>query len=174
MKSATVNSVSNDSAASSGAFTKRLLTTMQTAIKRLTGGRRSKLTHLHLSPEGLADLRNFDNTAVDDLTLRNLLVGADIPQLFGTRLVEMEELGAGQEYQNYLVNTLSASMATGDREFVIGLDLKNRDSFVMPVREDLKTFDDPNLHRTGKAGVYGWMYVGFAALDSRRNILGSF
>ena len=174
LKSATVNSVTNDSAASSGAFTKRLLTDMQTAIKRLTGGRRSKLTDLHMSPEAIADLRNFDNTAVDDLTLRNLLGGGDIPSLFGTKLVEMEELGAGQEYQNYLTNTLGASVATGDREFVVGLDLKNRDSFVMPVREDMKTFDAPELHRDGKAGVYGWMFVGFAALDSRRNILGSF
>ena len=50
LKSASVNSVSSDSAATSGAFTKRLVTGMMTDIVRLTGGRGSKLTHIYVSP----------------------------------------------------------------------------------------------------------------------------
>jgi hypothetical protein len=42
----------------------------------------------------------------------------------------------------------------------------------MPVREEMQMFDDPTLHRSAKAGVYGWMEIGFAALDTRRAVLG--
>lgn len=169
------NAVSNDSAASSGVFTKKLLTTLMTAIKRLTGGRGSRVTDLYLSPEAVADIRNFSYTDVDEVTLRNLLITPEdgVPQFFGVRLHELQELGVGQEYQTYLVDTVGASMAAGDDEFVVALDLKNRDSFVMPVREDMKMFDDPALHRSMRAGVYGWMEIGFAALDTRRALLGS-
>ncbi len=94
-------------------------------------------------------------------------------RIYGVNIHEIQELGASQEYQTYLATTLSISMGASDLEFVVGLDLSNRDSFVMPVREEMKMFDDPALHRQARAGVYGWMEIGFAALDSRRAILGS-
>ena len=171
------NSVVNDSAAAAGTFTKPLLTGMQTAMKRLTGNRDGKLTDLFLSPEAIADIRNFSDTVVDDATLRALINhdGEDpLPSLFGVMLHEIDELGVGQEYQTYLTGTVGASLAGGgDTEFCVGLDLGRRDSFVMPVREDMAMFDDQALHRSGKAGVYGWMELGFACLDNRRAILGS-
>ena len=176
LKCASENSVSQDTSASSGVFTKPLLTTMQTAMKRLTGNRDGKLTDLFLSPEAIADIRNFSDTVVDDATLR-MLINHDgeepLPSLFGVRLHELQELGASQEYQTYITSTIGTSLPSGDAEFVVGLDLGRRDSFVMPVREDMEMFDDPTLHRTGKAGVYGWMELGFACLDNRRAILGS-
>jgi len=172
---ASTHTVQNDSSASSGVMSKQLITTLQTAIKRFTGGRNSRVTDLFLSPEAIADIRNFDNTALDDLTLRNLLISGEdgVPQLFGVKLHELQELGVGQEYQTYLTGTLSASLAAGDAEFVVALDLLNRDSFVMPVREDLTMYNDPTLTRKMRAGVFGWMRVGFAALDTRRALLGS-
>jgi hypothetical protein len=175
LQAASTNSVINDAGASSGVFTKKLLLDMMTGIKRLTGGRNSRLTDLYISPEVLADIRNFDNTALDDLTLRNLLTSGEdvIPSLYGVRLHEMQELGVGQEYQDYLENTIGASLAASDDEFVVGWDGMHRDSFVMPIRETMKMFDDPTLHRKAKAGVYGWMEIGFAALDTRRALLGS-
>lgn len=169
------NSVYSDSSATSGVFTKRLLTTLQTSIKRLTGGRNSRVTDLYISPEAMADIRNFAETAVDDVTLRNLVLSPEdsVPQFFGVRIHELQELGASQEYQTYLTGTVGASLAAGDEEFVVALDLLNRDAFVHPVREEMSMFDDPALHRSMRAGVYGWMEVGFAALDTRRVILGS-
>ena len=176
LKAAVAGTAANisDSGATSGIFTKRLLTNLQTGIKRRDGGRNSKLTDLYLSPEAIADIRNFDNTALDDVTLRNLLVAGEdtIPQLYGVRLHEMQELGENQEYNDYIVNTLLRSLTAGDNEFVVGLDLLHRDAFVMPIREQMAMFDDPTLHRSAKAGVYGWMEVGFASLDTRRAILG--
>lgn len=167
-------SVVSDSAAAAGVFTKRLLTSLMTEIKRLTGGRGSRLTDLYLSPEAVADIRNFDNTILDDITLRNILVTPEdgTPQMFGVRLHESPDFGANQDYQDILINDNGVSLGA-DLEFVVGLDLENRDSFVMPVREEMQMFDDPALHRRQRAGVYGWLEVGFATLDNRRVILGS-
>jgi hypothetical protein len=164
-----------DTGAASGVFTKRLLLNLQTAIKRQTSGRNARLTDVYVSPEVLSDIRNFDNTALDDLTLRSLLVAGEdtIPSLYGVRLHELQELGFGQEYQSYIVDTLGTSLPAGDEEFVLGMDLLHRDAFVMPIREEMSMFDDPNLHRSAKAGVYGWMEIGFACLDTRRAFLGS-
>ncbi|MCK5610123.1 hypothetical protein KAR91_50080 [Candidatus Pacearchaeota archaeon] len=175
------NSVVVDSAGTSGVYSKRLTTNLQTAIKRLAGGRNSKVTDIYLSPEAIADIRNFDTGSaggqiVDFETLKALL-GTDgfapLPSLFGSRVHELQELGTGQEYQDYLATTLGVSLPTGKEEFCVALDLDHRDSFVMPVRQDMSMFDDPVLHRQMKAGVYGWMEMGMACLDSRRAILGS-
>jgi hypothetical protein len=60
-----------------------------------------------------------------------------------------------------------------DVEVVVGLDLRKRDSFVMPVREEVQIFEDNTLHRQKRAGFYGWAEQGFAVLDNRRVLLGS-
>lgn len=166
------NTVQSDSAASSGAFTRKLITELQTGFKRLTGNRNGKCTDVFVSPEAIASLRNFTYTAVDDVTQRELIKGV-VPVIYGVRLHELQELGYGQEYDDWLLNTAGASKATSDNEFVVALDLSHRDQFVMPIRETMKMFDDPTLHRSAKMGVYGWMELGFAALDSRRALLGS-
>jgi hypothetical protein len=44
----------------------------------------------------------------------------------------------------------------------------------MPMKEQLQVFEDPMLHRQQRAGYYGWAELGFAVLDNRRVILGSF
>lgn len=173
---AAVNSVTSDSAASAGVFSKQLLLNLMAAFKRQTGGRNSRCTDVFLSPEAINDIRAFSDTLVGDLMVRELVqMGEDqIPMLYGVRLHELQELGVGQEYQGYLVNTLGASLASGgDNEFCVAFDLMHRDSFVMPVREDMQTFDNPALHRSCEMGVYGWLEVGFACLDGRRVRLGS-
>lgn len=186
LAAATSNAVQSDSAAAAGVFTTRLLVNLQTAIKRLTGGRNSVVTDLYLSPEALGDIRalsaftvdNSDDAVmrVDPETVKQVIFqsGDQYPALFGVKLHELQELGVGQEYQTYLTGTLGASLAGGgDNEFCVALDLKHRDSFVMPVREDMSMFDDPSLHKKARAGIYGWAEIGFCAIDSRRALLGS-
>ena len=56
----------------------------------------------------------------------------------------------------------------------MGLDLGSRDSFIMPVKQEVQIFEDDSLHRHQKAGLYGWAEIGFAVLDNRRVLLGSF
>ena len=174
-----------DSAATAGQFTKRLVSLMKTSMQRLGGGNsasqgRARLTDLFISPEAIEDIRAWGSSDADDFTLREIFVASDDPNtgplasIYGVRLHPITELGVGQEFQDYYSITLADSMGASDEEIVIGLDLQQNDSFVMPVKEELTIFEDENLHRRRKVGFYAWQEQGFAVLDSRRVLLGSF
>ena len=170
-----------DTAAAAGQFTKELVSRLQTSMTRNAGGngQAGRLTDLYLSMEAMEDLRAWDISEIDDVTRREILqsAGANMASLYGSTLHFMTEFGVGQEYQTYLDTTLGRSVTAvdaGDQEFVVGLDLSTNDSFVQPIRQELQTFEDDSLHRQQRAGVYGWMEHGFAVLDNRRVILGTF
>lgn len=177
------NIVVYDSDAGAGQFTKRLVSLMKTVMRRNGGGNstsnnRAQLTDLYLSPEALEDIRNWGVDQVDEVTRREIYVANDgagsLTRVFGVNLHSLDELGEGQEYQLYFENVLGGSMPGSDVEVVVGLDLSKRDSFIMPVREQVQIFEDESLHRQKRAGYYGWAEQGFAVLDNRRVILGSF
>lgn len=170
-----------DADASAGQFTKRLVSLLKSVAIRNGGGngpsvRKSKLTDLWMSPEGIEGMRNWGLDQVDEVTRREIYVAADgtLTRVFGVNLHELYELGENQEYQLFLTSTLGASLASTDVELVIGLDMSVNDSFLMPMKQPITIFDDPNLHRSQRAGVYGWGELGFAVLDNRRVLLGSF
>ena len=177
------NIVVYDSDAGAGQFTKRLVSLMKTVMRRNGGGNstsnnRAQLTDLYLSPEALEDIRNWGVDQVDEVTRREIYVANDgagsLSRVFGVNLRALDELGEGQEYQLYFENILGGSMPGTDVEVVVGLDLSKRDSFIMPVREQVQIFEDESLHRQKRAGYYGWGEQGFAVLDNRRVVLGSF
>lgn len=168
-----------DAAATSGFFTKELINKMKTRQRRRTLN--GMLTDLYVSPEAMEDIRAWADTELDDITRHEIYSGEALNgleptiRIFGVQVHDMRELGVGQEYQLFFTSDLSTSLGGGgDEELVIGLDLSKEDSFLMPVRNELEMFDDPNLHRQGRAGVYGWMEHGFAVLDDRRVLPGSF
>ena len=170
-----------DADATAGQFTKRLVSLMKTVMRRNGGGNtgsisRSKLSDLYLSPEALEDIRNWQVDQIDEITRREIFMAADggVTRLFQVNLHDIDELGESQEYQNFFTNQLSGSLQGSDLELVVGLDLGNRDSFIMPVKQEVQIFEDDNLHRHQKAGLYGWAELGFAVLDNRRVLLGSF
>lgn len=175
------NLVVYDSDAAAGQFTKRLVSLMKTVMRRNGGGNstsinRGKLTDLFVSPEAMEDIRNWNIDQVDEVTRREIYTAADgtVNRIFGVNLQDMDELGEGQEYQLFYTSTLSGSLGpSSDVELVVGLDLTNRDSFVMPIREEVQIFVDDQMHRQKRAGLYGWAELGFAALDNRRILLGS-
>ncbi|MHA2066462.1 MAG: hypothetical protein ACXABY_18990 [Candidatus Thorarchaeota archaeon] len=174
--------VVTDSVAQDGQFTKELVSKMQTAMTRNAGGngQAGKLTDLYMSMEAMEDLRAWDISEIDDVTRRDILTsaGTNLASLYGTTLHFMTEYGVGQEYQLYLTTVLGRAVTAvdaTDEEFVLGLDLSTNDSFVQPIRLELQTFEaGPEMHRKQKAGVYGWMEHGYAVLDNRRVILGTF
>ena len=88
---------------------------------------------------------------------------------------DLDELGEGQEYQAYFTTSLSGTMASGDTEIVVGLDLNgtHKESFVHPIRRELSIWEDNLKHRSGLVGFYGWQESGVSCLDSRRVLLGS-
>ena len=172
-----------DGDATAGMFTKRLVSLMQVTMRRNAGGNtgsanRGRLTDLYVSPEALEDVRNWGLDQVDEVTRREIYIatenGAPITRIFGVNLHDLDELGEGQEYQQFYTTGLSGALQASDLELVVGLDQGASDSFIMPVRETLQVFPDPMLHRQQRVGYYGWMELGFAVLDNRRIILGSF
>jgi hypothetical protein len=170
-----------DGDAANATFSKRLVSLMKTVMRRNGGGNsssinRGQLTDLFLSPEGIEDIRNWGVDEVDPVTRRELITqdGGLLLRIFQVNLHDLDELGEGQEYQNYYTSDLGGTMPGGDVEIVVGLDLRNTDSFVMPVRADVQIFEDDTLHRQRRSGLYGWAEHGFAVLDNRRVLLGSF
>ena len=162
-------------------FSKKLISLMKVAMRRNGGGNstsisRGQLTDAFVSPEAKEDVRNWGVDEVDEIT-RNQLInqeGGLVNRIFQVNLHDLDELGNDQEYQTFYENDLAGTMPSGDVEIVVGLDLSGRDSFVMPVRAGVEIFEDSNLHRERRAGLYGWSEQGFAVLDNRRCIIGSF
>jgi hypothetical protein len=176
------NIVVYDSDAATGQFTKRLVSLMKTVMRRNGGGNsasnnRGQLTDLYVSPEAMEDIRNWGVDQVDELTRREIYVASDnagvLNRVFGINLHDLDELGVGQEYQLFYENVLNGTMPAGDVEICVGLDLRKRDSFIMPIRQEVQIFEDDVLHRQKRAGFYGWAEQGFAVLDNRRVLLGS-
>ena len=172
-----------DADATAGLFSKRLVSLMQTVMRRNSGGNsasagRGRLTDIYLSPEALEDIRNWGIDQIDEVTRREIYNaapdGSVVTRVFGVNLHDLDELGEGQQYQNFFVNDLGGAVQTSDVELVVGLDQSMNDSFVMPVKQQLQVFEDPTLHRQQRAGYYGWAELGFGVLDNRRIILGSF
>ena len=172
-----------DADATRGMFSKRLVSLMQTVMRRNSGGNsastgRGRLTDLYVSPEALEDVRNWGLDQIDEVTRREIYTasegGAPITRIFGVNLHDLDELGVGQEYQTFFTDDLSGAVHGTDDELVVGLDQSSSDSFVMPVKAALQVFEDPALHRQQRAGFYGWAELGFGVLYNRRVILGSF
>jgi hypothetical protein len=174
-----------DSDASAGQFTKRLVSLMKTVMRRNGGGNtaslnRGRLSDVFLSPEALEDIRNWQVDQIDEVTRREIYVAADgggvLTRIFGVNLHDIDELGEGQEYQTFFTDELSGALeASGsDVELIVGLDLQSNDSFIMPMKQEVQVFEDDSLHRHQRAGWYGWAELGFAVLDNRRVLLGSF
>jgi len=181
------NLVSYDDKSTAGLFTKRLVAIMKTVMRRNAGGNstslnQGKLTDLYISPEGLEDIRSWDLSQIDEFTRREIFLAggsgpdgvAALSKIFGVVLHDIDELGVGQEYQGYYEDTLGGTFPDDKVELVVGLDMQNRDSFVMPIRAEVEIFEDPTFHRQRRAGVYGFGEHGFAVLDSRRILLGAF
>tara|TARA_B100000214_G_scaffold244986_1_gene179697 strand:- start:3183 stop:4181 length:999 start_codon:yes stop_codon:yes gene_type:complete len=172
-----------DGDAAAGQFTKRLVSLLKTVMRRNAGGNsgslnRGRLTDLYLSPEALEDIRNWGLDQVDEVTRREIYLasddGAAITRVFGVNLHDMDELGEDQEYQKFFTDQLGGAVESSDKELVVGLDLSASDSFIMPIKQDVQIYEDDTLHRHQRAGFYGWAEIGFAVLDNRRILLGSF
>ena len=169
-----------DSDASAGQFTKRLVSLGKTVMRRNGGGNSTssnsgRLTDIYLSPEALEDIRNWNVDQVDELTRREIFVAEEgngpLSRIFGVNLHTIDELGEGQEFQLFYTSQLSGTLPSGDVEVLVGLDLRKNNAFVMPIDEELQVFEDPELHRQRRAGIYGWQGQGFACCDNRRVVL---
>jgi hypothetical protein len=179
------NIMVSDSNGTQGQFTKRFISLMKLVMRRNAGGNstsinRGKLTHLFLSPEAKEDIRNWGIDQADEFTRREIFLAADgtFDKVYDVALVDIDELGTTQEYEDYYENTVAVlasnkGVASGKLEICVGLDLQKQDSFVMPIREELQVFEDESLHKERRQGWYAWASLGFACLNNSRILLGS-
>lgn len=176
------NAIMQDTQATSGLLSKRLTKLMEIAMARYAGGNatsqsRGKLTDLFMSPEAQADATNWQLTEVDDFTRRQIYIDGELTKIYGINIHQLLELGVGYEFQNYFANNLGGSMpgagAAQKQELIIGLDLSKKDSFKMPIREQVKIMTDNYMARQRRMSMYGYGEWGFAALDVRRVLLGA-
>lgn len=174
------NVVVYDSDAANGLFTKRLVQLMKTTMRRNGGGNagslnRFKLTHIALSPEALEDMRSWGVDQVDEITRREIYTAADgtFSRVFGVNLIDLDEFGEGQEYQNYLVNELGAALVGSDTEFCVGLDLSKSNTFIMAQQRPVTVYEADDLKRQFRQGFYARADLGFGVMDNRALLLGS-
>ena len=176
-----------------GYLSKELINRMIVGFQRL--GR--TLTDLWLSPEDAADIREWTDTDIDQVTRREIFQAAGMGRIWDIALHILPHLGAqgkfninsssssfglfkadaAGDYNDYHLdnpNTVDSDgeVTTVGETQIYGFDMTVNDSLVMPVREEFQTWDDPTLHRHQKQGFYGWEEVGFACLDSRMLGLG--
>jgi len=173
-----------DGDATAGMFSKRVVSLMQTVMRRNAGGNtgssnRGRLTDLYVSPEALEDVRNWGFDQIPDSVRANIYNAAGegpVTNIFGVNLHDLDELGEGQQYQTFFTSStgLAGAVQTADTELIVGLDQSTKDSFIMPMKEGIQVFEDPAMHRLQRTGWYGWAELGFGVLDNRRVILGSF
>lgn len=174
--------IAYDSDAENGSFTPKLISLMKTVVRRNGGGNstsvsRRKLTDLYMSPEAFEDMSSWGLGLVSD-DIRTQIQRSEegaVRGMYGVNFHDLDELGVGQEYQLYYTSTLGGSLAASDEELVIGLDLSQPDkSFIHPVSQEIEITEDENLHRHGLVGFYGSMEGGWAVLDVRYVLAGSF
>lgn len=172
-----------DADAAAGQFTKRLVSLLKLVMRRQAGGNtasgnKGRLTDVYMSPEGIEDIRNWGIDQLDEVSRRAVYTsedgGAPLTRIFGVTLHDLYEFGEGQEYQTYFTSDLSGSLASSDVELVVGIDRGSSDSFIMPMKQEVQVFEDESLHRSQRQGYYGWAEMGFAVLDNRRVISGSY
>ena len=129
-----------------------------------------------MSPEALEDIRNWGVDQVDEITRREIYQAGDdaaaITRIFGVSLHDTDELGEGQEYQLFYSNQLSGTLNGSDKELVVGLDRGANDSFIMPISKMFRSLK--TMLPSATSWLHGWAEIGFAVLDNRRILLGSF
>lgn len=176
------NVIAYDADAAAGQFTPKLVSIMRNVMRRNGGGNSTslnsrRLTDLYMSPEAMEDMVSWGLDLIPD-DLRSQIHRSEnggISNMFGVNFHTIDELGVGQEYQLFYTGTLSGSLAASDTELVVGLDLRNKSkAFIHPVSETLKVYEDNTRHRWGEISFYGEEESGWAVLDIRYLMLGSF
>ena len=179
---------SSGTPAANSYLSKELINVMLTKMKRLE----KELTHLYVSPEDAADIRNWTNTMIDPITRREIFQAGGMGKIWNIQLVEIPTLGTqgkfnvnsadsefgifqvggNSKYGDYQpsnanVVAIDGTVTTAGESQIYGFSMTTNNSLVMPVRETWRTVEDPTLLRRQMAGVFGWEELGFACLDPR-------
>lgn len=185
------NLIALDTGALPGALSRRLVSNMQTWMRRYAGGNSSsmnkfRLRRLYMSPELRASIVSWTNADADEVTRREISMNEEgrIAGLLETEFRDIDELGAGQVYQNYFSTTLGGTLPTytytgsggGSKtktELLVGVDTAKRDRLVMPVTKEPVVKEDPSYERRGLMSWFTRFNFGTGCLDNRTVLLGA-
>lgn len=101
-------------------------------------------TDIYVSPNRAADIRNWTYTTLDPITQREIFQAGGLNQIWNVALHELRTLA---DNEAYLFDTSRYG--------------------VMPVRQELTTYDDPTSIRRLRHGVLAWEEIGFACIDKK-------
>ena len=116
-----------DGDATAGLFSKRLVSLMQTTMRRNAGGNtgsanRGRLTDLYVSPEALEDVRNWGLDQVDEVTRRGATAAEGGGQSLASLVSSILMSWVRSEYQSFFTDGLGGAVQAADLELVVGLD----------------------------------------------------
>lgn len=156
-----------------------------------------KLTELLVSPEDLADIREWTDTDVDETTRREILKASGAGELWGITLTETSSLGIlgkynindkSSEYGPFKGNTplnqfndytvghgnvvdQNGNLVIAGETQIYGLCEGYRDVLRMPLKP-YQAHYDWTLMRKRQTGFFGWQEIGMTCLDPRRLCMG--
>ena len=169
-------------------LSKRILTSFIGGTPDQTRGK--GLTDLIVSPEVVQELRaiayNPINTstapqtsAVKDAvpTANDIAMqaynAAGAPEFYGVNIIELNEFGKGQKFNNIFATHFTTDFTNSDDEFVLGID-RTRESLLRPVATDAENgaefnlvADDQYSIRQNKIGYFGSLEEGRVVVDNR-------
>jgi hypothetical protein len=171
-----------------GYLSKELLNRMMVGMQRL--GR--NLNVLWVSPEDMADIREYTDVDVDPLTRKGIFDAAGLNSIWGINFRVVDALGvrgkynindktaefgpfkgnaASNAYNDYTLThgnivDINGTLSTAGETQIYGFDTSDY-SLIMPIKQEYQAFDDPTLHRYQKQGFYGWEEIGMACIDAR-------
>jgi hypothetical protein len=101
-------------------------------------------TDIYVSPNRAKDIRTWTYTTLDPWTQKEIFQAGGLNQIWNVALHELRTLS---DHEIYLFDTTRYG--------------------VMPVRQELTTYDDPTSIRRLRNGVLAWEEIGFACIDTK-------
>lgn len=177
-----------------GYLSKELINRMIIGAKRLG----KTLVEIQVSPEDLADIREWTDTDVDPVTRKGIFQAAGMGDIWGINLREVEYLGVRgtynindrtseygplrgtsdenkfNDYQIEHGNVMdeNGNLVVAGETQIIGLCKDYPDNLVMPVKQAYLAHYDWTLMHKQKTGFYGWQEFGMGCLDPRCLLMG--
>lgn len=143
---AAVTSGQTTTGATSGGFSKTLI---DAGFEVMEAHRDHVVTDIYCSPAGMADIRSWTQTTIDPVTQREIFVNAGLGSIYGAQIHVVHFL---EDDEMYLVDTRNVADPLG----------------YMPIRDELRTFDDPTAIKLFRVGVIAYEEIGFVCMNANR------
>jgi methylmalonyl-CoA mutase cobalamin-binding subunit len=114
------------------------------AFKLMELTRERKVTDIYVGPGFMADIRGWTQNTIDPVTQREIFVNAGLMSIYGAQIHVVHFLDANEAYF---------------------LDQTPNQLGYMPIRDELRTFDNPVVVPKFRVGIIAYEEVGFVVMD---------